>query len=716
MDIASLPGIGIKPLLSLRRHPRLSVTVWLLVMLIGVPLAWIKGQSYYVAEAVFQVSPTYMRNLETDKELEIQSNSQYREYVNHLSNTVIRYDVLQRALSVLAARGINTRPPAMSERRYIEWLQKTVYVRAIPDTYMVRIGTEGTRRTHLAELINAITGSFLETTKQEQIYGLPDRLRALDENASQLRSEVAAMEAERDDLGVKLGLTTFGDDTQNPYDHLLAQTREALSVAEIERIRAEVALKAFLGQREIPSDLDERTLLDKRLQDIGMQTLREVVTRRTEQLYEAIAGIEPKHPGRAPAEAEIKALKQRLQAQEAEFDQNVFEDFRLRLVATLDQKVEVERQINERLKQLVGQAAEFSRLFQQAMRLSKDIKEREQRLGLIQERLNYLDTERNAMGFVRLVTPALPPETPQGKGKKKLLLVVLLLAFGLALAVPIYLDMLDRRIRSVNETEQLMGIPSAGWQIRKEDLPTQMFAEEQSRSFASTLMRNQARSGRHVFAFTSVKSCGGTTSIVLDTARTLEQLGSRVLIVEANTFAPFAGFDDLRPGLSDFLAGKAELAALPRSYEHQNTRLAVIGIGTERSSSLQRLDQLKKAIAEWSEHYEYLLFDLPPVLASADAEMLIEALGQVFLIVEAEAVTKGEVSRAKRLLQKIDPEAVGLFVNSVPLFRGGGYIQELIVEYLTRDKYRRFASVPPWKLQWALLRTRWALGRRAQGN
>ncbi len=206
MDINSLPGIGIKPLLSLKRHYRISIVAGVVVVLLGLPVVWIKGQSYYVAEAIFQVSPTYMKNLETDSELVLQSNSQYREYVNHLSNTVTRYDVLQRALNALKARGIDTRPPALTERKYIERLQKTVYVRAIMDTYMVRIGVEGRDKAHLDDLINAITASFLETTKAEQIYGSSERLNILQDNAAKLRAEIAAMETERILLGEKLGL------------------------------------------------------------------------------------------------------------------------------------------------------------------------------------------------------------------------------------------------------------------------------------------------------------------------------------------------------------------------------------------------------------------------------------------------------------------------------------------------------------------------------
>ena len=102
MDTSQLPGRGIKPLLSLRKHYRVSMVIWLVVILIGLPVAWIKGQSFYGAEAIFQVSPNYMKNLSSDKEIEFQSNTQYREFGNHLSNTVTRYDVVQRALNKLA--------------------------------------------------------------------------------------------------------------------------------------------------------------------------------------------------------------------------------------------------------------------------------------------------------------------------------------------------------------------------------------------------------------------------------------------------------------------------------------------------------------------------------------------------------------------------------------------------------------------------------------
>ena len=673
MEIQSLPGIGIKPLLSFQRHARAGLMAGLLVLMLGLPLVWIFGQSSYTAEAVFQVSPNYMKTLQSDKEVEFQSNSQYREFVNQLSSTVTRYDVLKRALALLKTKGINLQPAGLNERKYIEQLQKKIYVRPVADTYMVRIGIESTDKAHLDQLVNAVMSAFLQTTRSEQIYGSAERLDALANSADRLHRQITGLETERLALADKLGLTTFSEHTENPYDALLAQAREKYQQAEIERWRAEAALQAFTERGEIPTDMG-RSLLEMRLQDNGLQALRNEVTKRTEQLNQSIAGLEDKHPARGPALAEIKELAQRLQARENEFDQHVRENYLHRLQATLDQKTRLTQELEQSLVQREEQASTFAQQFQQAMSLTRQIAEQNERLKQVQDRLDYIETERNAIGFVRLVTPALPPDLPMGIGKTKLLLALLATSFAVMLAVPVALDMLGRRIRSVNEAEKLLGVPAAGWQIRQEDLPTRMYAEEQTRRFASTLIRNKSRSQRNVFAFTSVTAGNGTTTVILDTARALQRLGASVLLVEANTFRPFAGFSSLSPGLLDYLAGRAGLETLPQAYMQQDTRLQVIGAGLDHGTGLQHLERLQDAVRHWSATCDYVLVDLPPILLSADAEILIEQLGQVFLVVEADHAGRGEVIRAKRLLQKLDPEAVGLFVNDVTLFRGSGYM------------------------------------------
>ena len=713
MEIKNLPGIGIKPFLSLRRHYRVSIVVWIAVVLIGAPVAWWKGKSYYIAESVFQVSPTYMKNVEADSELQLQSNSQYREYVNHLSKTVIRFDVLERALESLQKRGIDVRPGGLSERRFIERLQTTIYVRPILDTYMVRIGMESSDPTNLDAIVNAVTNSFLETTKAEQIYGSTERLEMVRDAEVRLRTEVEQFEAERLLISEKLGVTTFSEGASgNPFDAILVQARERLTRAQIERSEAEIALNTFVRQKEIPTDLG-RSLLEMRLTDNSLSTLRAEVITRKEAITQQMLGLSPGHPAYKDLTNELKEITDRVQRREEEFDKSVFANFKVRLQANIDVKKAIEADVRNTLTQLESQQAEYSRLYQQGMRLTTEIKKRDTDLETIRNRLNYLDTERNALGFVRLVTAALPAEMPMGVGKSRMLLILLLAAFGPAIGIAIAIDMLDRRIRSVNEAETIMGIPSAGWQIRVTDLPTRMFAEEQTRRFAATLMRNRAQDDRRGFAFAAVKTSAGVSKIIDDTAKILTELGCKVLVVQANTFLVTEDRQSTRPGLTDFMAGLATAASLPLPLEYEGVTFDQVTIGTVGNRGALQIGTLKTAVNEWLQAYEFVLVELPPILLSADSELLIENLGQVFLVVEAESVIKGEVNRAKRLLQKIDPEAVGLFVSEIPMFRGGGYIEELVIETITHVRYAQFMSMPDWQLQFEIALTKFSFFLRA---
>lgn len=703
MDTQSLPGIGIKPLLSLQRHWRVGIVVGLLVFLLGIPVVFIKGKSLYRAEGIFQVAPTYMKNLELDKELEIQSNSQYREYVNHLSQTVIRYDVLEKALDALAAEGIDPKPPALSRRRWIETLQRTIYVRPVPDTYMVKVGLEGTEKQHLHELVNAVLASFYATSKAEQIYGSDERLKVLAETRERLTGEIATLEAERIELADALGLTTFAENVQNPFDAVLAQAREKATEATLMRAAAEAALTAFEQDGEVPTEFG-RSLMEMRLQDNGLQALRNEVVKRSEELGRTLAGLTPEHPAHAAASRELQDIRARLAAAETAFDETTRANFRQRLATALAMRQQVEREATAMLKALEAQAGDFARRFQRAMRITAEIGKREDELLKVRDRLNFLETEADALGFVRLVTPALPAELPMGLGKTKLLLAILIAAFGAALVTPVALDLLDRRIRSVNDAEKLMEIPAAGWQIERTDEATRLFGEEQLRRFAATLIRARGRHQRQCFAFSALKSGAGVSTLLLDTARMLTELGHRVLVLEANAWDPAEPLATLSPGLSDWLDEQADLDALPQPFDWQDSALQVVGIGGS-GRGIRRLDRFRLALDHYAGRYDFVLVDLPPLLQAADAELLIEAVGQVFLVVQAASISRGELLRGKRQLQRLDPEAVGLFVNRLPLFRGAGYLEEAVLETVTRTRYGELMPKSYWELQAEVLRT-----------
>ena len=713
-EFKASPARSLRPGIAWQRYRLVGVIVALALLLIGIPVVMLTVKSTYSAEAVFQVSPSYQKIISADKDLELQSNSQYREFVNHLSRSLLRYDVLERALIALKAKGIDPRLPSEDSRKCIERLQKTVYVFAIPDTYMVRVGMRSDKKEDLHEIVNAVMDSFLETTRNEQIYGADERGHVLAERVALLRSEITDFENRRNALASFLGLTTFAEGGANPYDQILALARDRLAQAVLERSRAQATLAAFERQKEVPA-ASGRSVLEMRLQDNGLQSMRNEVIKRNEELMHVIGGLQDGHPAKKPALEEMADLKKRLQLIESDFEKSALGNTRSRFVATLEQAQQVERELNQSVNQFQGQASQFAGSFREAMRYTSEIKKREQELNDIRSRTNYLQTESSAFGFTRLITPALPAITPQGIGKTKVILGLLLASMALMMLVPLAMDFLDKRVITVGDAEKAMQIPSAAWFVDECDAATGILINDQLRRFASTLRRNQARGARNVYSFSSVKVGGGTTSTVLEVARTLVELGSRTLVIDADSLTRASALNSDAMGLTDLMIGKTTAQKAITPQHHFGLQLNVVPYGLSTESGIKRMDVFKAALSTWREQFDMVLIDLPPLLPSADAELLIDAIGQVFLIVEAEVLNKADVVRARVQLERLDPDAVGLIVNRVPVESGGDPIRTQLVETITGGRFSHFMSSPQIALRWSLLCLRvqqWRRGAR----
>lgn len=691
-------GRSINPLLSLSRHWRRGVLAAALLLSVGIPLVWLKGVSTYTAEAVFQVSPIYQRTLSADKEVELQSNSQYRDFVSHMSRSVVRFDVVSAAVQALREEGNNVCLPPETDRKCVERLQRTLYVLPMGDSYMVRAGFTTTEKGLSDKIINAVMASFIEVVRSEQIFGADSRTEFLQERTASLRAEVSRYEARRAELAGLLGLTTFSEGTANPYDALLAQSRSRLAQATLERSSAQAALDAFQAKRELPG-LSTRSLLEQRLQDGGLQIMRTEVTKRTEELYRSLAGLAPGHPASQPAAQEQTEIASRLQSREAAFEQQAMSNALARLGAAVMQTTQVERELQQSVKALESQAGSFAAYFREAMQLTVDMRKRDQEMSEMRDRMNFLSTERGALGFVRLITPALPATVPYGPGRVKLLMFLMLACCVVAVAVPLAIDFLDSRLLVVGDAEKVMGFPAAAWMVRVQDSASRLLAREQSRRFASTLMRNCARGAGSAFVFTSVKSGGGSTTMLFNLARTLQELGCRVLVVDANGLADSSPLSkEGLPGLREYLKEEAALEDVVTQRRMGEQMLSVVPLG-KSPGNLQRMDRLRTALAQWRGEYELVLIDAGPLMASADTELVIDAVGQVFLVAEAERLTKAELKRAKEQLVRQAPSAVGLIVNKVSMESGGTALINEMVETMTRGRYGPFVSMPMLQLK-----------------
>jgi len=681
LSTSSLPGRGIKPLDSLLNHTRLVIITFVLVMLVGLPVVFIKGVSTYLVSATIQVAPRYMKNLKDDNELDFQSNSQYRQFVEQQTKTINRYDILQKAVRSLdAPDGTNAWTlKGENERRAIERLQRSLRIMPVPDTYLIQIALESTEREGLDRVVNAVVATYLDSSKDEQVYGSDERVDQLKARESELGEAFAALTRQRSDIARQLGVTAFNPSDGNPFDKLVQRQREVIAEARGKRIDAEAKSAAFNQSGE--TDLVTRSVLESVLIDPGLNSLKSSLNKRRADLVTLLSGLAPSHPTHQGAQQELAEIDAEISKNTDQLTGQVRTGLRKRHETAVEQARRTETALQSALDAATADSEAYAAKFNHAVTLTADMDQIRKEIETVRERLNFFAIESTSLGFVRPVTAALPADLPLGAGKKKLLLLLLVAAAGLALVVPIAVDVLDPRVKTINDAHRGLGFAPIGWLIETTDSDSSQFAIDQLRRMASALIRDQDRHGTRAITFTSVKPGAGTTHLVRELAATLNQLGAPTLAVDANAFRTSKAYGS-GPGLQALLND-----SLANPAVQQVNGVPSLSVGDAVTGrQLNGLDGLGTVVKRLSADYRFVLIDAPPLLTSSDSELIVRATGAAITVVEANGITRGELARATKLLEKLDPPSLGAVVNRVQPFQGGGYIQSLIAEHLSGQK------------------------------
>jgi Mrp family chromosome partitioning ATPase len=664
---------------SLRAHWLISVAVLIAGVAAAVPLAYWKGRPFYYAEAVIYISPTFLKNLQEDKEVQFQSNSQYREFVSQNARTMNRYDVVFDALQKLGDRRFVWQRQGESERRAAERLQGALDIKPVPDTYQVTIGLEGVKPDGLADLVNTVADIYIQKQRGEDFYASDRRVASLRQERARAESEVDAKQEQRAQISQSLAVSSFTESFQNPYDRLIQGSKEALAAARQKRYQAESQLNAV----DPAAGPDARATLaalakDMTVHDAALTSLYSNLNQRRGLLLSQGSGLAAAHPGRKAIEREIAEIDKQLADKQTELTSAYTRDLLDQRRGEVAQARQVEASLSKDVQQLSASAADFSVQYQRGLALGSDIETIRKRLDAIDERIQFLTLEVDAPGFARIFSYARPAEVPIRSSRRKFFLIFLGASLLVALLIPAGVDALDPRVRSPEEAERILGFPPAAW-IAEESQVSQAFRRDQLMRAAIAIQRNAASMGAKVVALTSAKPGGGTTTLCLGIAGELERMGVRTLLVETNAFSPDARHKG-SPSLTDLLLGSSADSAGP-----------TVPVGDTRGERhLASLKELRPLLDRIGAHYDLILLDAPPLLVAADAEFLARTADIAMLVIEASGITQGDLRRAVHTLERIQPPAVGAIANRVRVSEAGGYNQAALDEF--QSGRRRGAS------------------------
>jgi receptor protein-tyrosine kinase len=187
---------------------------------------------------------------------------------------------------------------------------------------------------------------------------------------------------------------------------------------------------------------------------------------------------------------------------------------------------------------------------------------------------------------------------------------------------------------------------------------------EEFRSLRTRLNHMQSQQDLHAIVVTSASPAEGKTFTAINLALAQAQLESPVLIADLDLRRPVVHtmFQCERsPGFSDFLLADKKLEDCVRRIEGTNLYFMPAGTQVRNPLELLNMRQVKYSIDAFRKVFNWVILDTPPLLFSADANLLATLTDGTLIVVRIGSTTYDSVIRAMQSL--CENNVLGIVAN-----------------------------------------------------
>lgn len=495
-------------------------------------------------------------------------------------------------------------------------------------------------------------------------------------------------------------------------NHILDLNQEATSavavtkelekeITETQAALADANTRSAMLQKQVGTNSQNSIAVNSLNQSAGVQKILDELQQVESQLAVEETRFVAGHPSVQALQNKRTALKSLLQERVAqslgtqkqvsngnlqigESKQKLAEDFvksevdRLGLVsrlASLSNAESVNKQRFNILPKLKQRQRELERELEVAQSTYKTLLQKQQEVRV---------AANQSMGNARVIESALVPEKSSLKKPAIILVLGLMLSTLCSGATIITLEVRDKYIKTLKETKEVFdyiflgAIPylrsKATSRAKETEIPELPVKDAPRSSISEAYRMLQANlkflssdKQLQVITVTSSVPGEGKSTVSANLAVAKAELGHRVLLVDGDMRRPMQhhiwGLTNAE-GLSDAIVGQVELDAAVKKVM---PNLDVLTAGVIPPSPLALLDSKRMAslIANFSQTYDFVIFDAPPLVVAADALTLGKMTDGILLVARPGVVDEGSAATAKDSLERSEQKVLGLVVNGV---------------------------------------------------
>jgi len=232
-------------------------------------------------------------------------------------------------------------------------------------------------------------------------------------------------------------------------------------------------------------------------------------------------------------------------------------------------------------------------------------------------------------------------------------------------------------ISNGNNGDSLPSASSPGNVLEADFEPSQLIflhgmtsAAEAYRALRTSVLLSAAGRPPKTILFTSGRPAEGKTTTVVNTAISLAQLGSSVLIIDADLrkSATHKGFNVKNElGLSTYLSRDVEVDGLIQKLKISNLSLLACGPIPPNPAELISSDKMKVLLTIAAERYDHVLIDSPPLMYVTDSVILSTLVDGVILVVQGGKSTREVLRQSRQMLCVVGAKVYGVVLNNVSL-------------------------------------------------